>query len=166
MLIPTIIMGVIAVVLLFIGYQKGGGEHLVGLKSAGHLLLSFIPLLVFALIVAGMAQALIPAELISRWVGAESGLRGILIGSIAGSLAPGGPYISMPIAAGLLRAGAGLGTMVAFMTGWSVLSVSRLPLEIGVLGWQFALVRVACSFFFPIVAGLLASKLFSGINVS
>ncbi len=39
MLIPTIIMGVIAIVLLFIGYQKGGGEHILGLKSAGNILL-------------------------------------------------------------------------------------------------------------------------------
>jgi len=39
MLIPTIIMGVIAAILLFIGYQKGGGEHILGLKSAWDLLL-------------------------------------------------------------------------------------------------------------------------------
>ena len=51
MLIPTIIMGVIAAILLYIGYQKGGGEHILGLKSAGTLLLQIAPLLVFAFIV-------------------------------------------------------------------------------------------------------------------
>ena len=44
MLIPTIIMGVIAIALLYIGYQRGGGEHVVGLKSAGKLLLEITPL--------------------------------------------------------------------------------------------------------------------------
>jgi len=165
MLIPTIIMGVIAIALLYIGYQRGGGEHMVGLKSAGNLLLQIIPLLIFAFIVAGMVQILTPHEIISRWVGAESGFRGLLIGSVLGGLMPGGPMTSLPVAAGLLRVGASVGTMVAFLTGWSLLAFSRLPLEIGLLGWKFALIRLACVFFFPPIAGLIANKLFAGVEV-
>jgi len=165
MLIPTIIIGVIAIVLLVIGYQKGGGEHILGLKAAGILLMQIIPLLICAFIVAGMIQVLIPHELISKWVGIESGFRGILIGTLIGGLTPGGPFISLPIAAGLLRTGASIGTMVAFMTSWSLISVHRLPLEIGIMGWQFALIRLACVFFFPPIAGLIANALFSRVSV-
>jgi len=165
MLIPTIIMGVIAIVLLVIGYQKGGGEHILGLKSAGNMLLQITPLLIFSFIIAGMIQVLVPQEMISRWVGAESGFRGILIGTAIGGLTPGGPFVTLPIAAGLLRTGAGIGTMVAFMTGWSLLAFSRLPLEVGLLGWKFTLIRLACTFFFPVIAGLIANKLFSGITL-
>jgi len=165
MLIPTIIMGVIAIVLLIIGYQKGGGEHILGLKSAGNLLLQIIPLLIFAFIIAGMIQVLIPHELISKWIGTESGFRGLLIGTAVGGFTPGGPYISLPIAAGLLRTGASVGTMVAFMTGWSLLAFSRLPLEVGLLGWKFTLIRLACTFFFPVIAGLIANRLFSGVTL-
>jgi len=165
MLIPTIIMGVIALALLFIGYQKGGGEHILGLKAAGSLLLQIVPLLIFAFIVAGMIQHLVPTEMISRWIGMESGFRGILIGTVLGGVAPGGPFISLPIAAGLLRTGASIGTMVAFLTGWSLLAVTRLPLEIGIMGWQFTLIRLACVFFFPPIAGLIANTFFSRISV-
>lgn len=165
MLIPTIIMGVIAIVLIFIGYQKGGGEHILGLESAGNMLLQIVPLLIFAFIIAGMIQVLIPTEIISRWIGAESGFRGILIGTALGGLMPGGPYVSLPIAAGLLRTGASIGTMVAFVTGWSLWAITRLPLEIGIMGWRFTLIRLACVFFFPPIAGLIANKFFSGINV-
>ena len=161
MLIPTIIMGVIAIVLLFIGYQKGGGEHILGLKSAGKMLLQITPLLIFAFIVAGMIQLLVPIEMVSKWVGTESGFRGILIGTALGGLMPGGPYVSLPIAAGLLRAGVGIGTMVTFITAWSLLAFSRMPLEIGILGWKFTLIRLACVFFFPPIAGLLANRFFS-----
>ncbi len=163
MLIPTIIMGVIAVVLIFISYQKG--VHIQGLKTSGNMLLQMLPLLIFAIIIAGMIQQLIPQELISRWVGAESGFRGLLIGSVLGGLMPGGPMTSLPIAAGMLRLGASIGTMVAFLTGWSLLAISRLPLEVGLMGWRFALIRLACVFFFPPIAGLIANKLFSGIEV-
>ena len=71
MLIPTIVMSVIAVALLVIGYLRGGGEHILGLKSGVILLLQILPLLIFAFIIAGMIQVLVPAELISRWVGVE-----------------------------------------------------------------------------------------------
>lgn len=165
MLIPTIIMGVIAVVLLYLGYQKGGGEHILGLKAAGNLLVQIIPLLIFAFIIAGMMQFLIPQEIIARWIGAESGFRGLLIGSVIGGFMPGGPMTSLPVAAGLLRVGANVGTMVAFLTGWSLLAVTRLPLEIGLMGWKFSLIRLACVFFFPPIAGLIANKFFSGVNV-
>jgi len=165
MIIPTIIMGVIAIVLLFIGYQRGGGEHILGLKSAGNILLQIAPLLIFAFIVAGMIQLLVPIEMVSKWVGAESGFRGILIGTAVGGLMPGGPYVSLPIAVGLLRAGAGIGTMVAFITAWSLLAVSRMPMEVGILGWKFTLIRLACVFFFPPIAGLIANLFFSRTSV-
>ena len=165
MLIPTIIMGVIAIVLLFIGYQKGGGEHILGLKSAGNLLLQITPLLIFAFIVAGMIQFLVPTEMISKWIGIESGFRGILIGTALGGLMPGGPMTSLPLAAGLLRVGASVGTMVAFITGWSLLAFARMPLEIGIMGWKFALIRLACVFFFPPIAGLIANLFFSRTSV-
>ena len=165
MLIPTVIMGVIAIVLLVIVYQRGGGEHILGLKLAGNLLLQIIPILIFAFIIAGMIQVLVPTEMISRWVGAESGFRGILIGTAIGGFMPGGPYVSLPIAAGLLRAGAGIGTMVALITAWSLLAFARLPIEIGLIGWKFTLIRLACVFFFPPIAGLIANKLFSGVTL-
>ena len=166
MLIPTIIMGVIAIALLYIGYQKGGGEHILGLKSAGNLLLQIAPLLIFAFIVAGMIQHLIPTEMISKWIGAESGFRGILIGTVIGGFMPGGPMTSLPIAAGLLRTGASVGTMVAFVTAWSLIAVQRMPMEVGIMGWQFTLIRLACTFFFPPIAGLIANRLFSGVSLT
>ena len=163
MLIPTIIMGVLALALLFIAYNRGGGEHILGLKSGGSMLLQVLPLLIFAFIIAGMVQVLLPVDIISRWVGTESGFRGILIGTVVGGLAPGGPFVSLPIAAGLLRVGANVGTMVAFITSWSLWAIARLPMEIGIMGWKFTLIRLACTFFFPPIAGFLANRLFPGV---
>lgn len=165
MLIPSVVLGIVAVILLVVGYQKGGGQHIVGLKTALSLLLQVLPLLVFSFIIAGMVQELVPSEVISRWIGTESGFRGIVTGMMVGMATPGGPFISMPIAAGFLRAGAGVATMVSYMTAWSLMGIHRLPIEVGVLGWKFLLVRLACVFFFPLVAGLLAHTFFSRVHI-
>lgn len=162
MLIPTVIMGLFALTLLFIGYFRGQGQHIGGIKLALDMTIKILPLLAFAFIIAGMIQVLLSQEFLSRWVGAASGIRGILIGTVAGALAPGGPYVSLPIVAGLLRSGASVGTMVAFLTGWSLWAVGRLPMEIGILGWKFTLIRIASTFFFPPIAGLIAQTFFGG----
>lgn len=164
MLIPTIVMAVFAIILLYIGYSKGQGQHIIGLKIALKITAQIVPLLILAFIMAGMIQTLLPRELISKWIGEESGLRGIFIGTLAGGITPGGPYVSLPVAAGFLRAGAGVGTMVAFITAWSLWAVSRMPMEIAILGWKFTAVRLVCTFFFPPIAGLIAQLFFSGFK--
>ena len=161
MLIPTIIMGVLAFSLVLMGYFRGQGQHITGMKSALNMVVDILPLLLFAFIVAGMVRTLLPQHLLSKWIGQDSGMRGILIGTVAGGLAPGGPYVSLPLVAGLLRSGASIGTMVAFLTAWSLWAVGRLPMEVGILGWRFALIRLSCTFFFPPIAGLIAQIFFT-----
>jgi uncharacterized membrane protein YraQ (UPF0718 family) len=166
MLVPTIIMAVLALVLLYLGYHQGEGQHQKGLMQAFRMTVQIFPLLLFALIVGSMIQVLVSQEAISRWVGTESGLRGVLLGTVAGGFAPGGPYVSLPIVAGLIRSGASVGTVVAFLTGWSLWSVGRFPMDIGILGWKLALIRLACTFFFPPIAGLLAQTFFGSIRLT
>jgi uncharacterized membrane protein YraQ (UPF0718 family) len=164
MFVPTLFMAGLAIALLTLGYLRGQGEHLAGLKAGGAMTVQVLPLLAFAFIVAGMIQVLIPSAAVARWIGAESGARGIWIGALAGGLTPGGPYVSLPVVAGLLRAGAGVGTLVAFLTAWSLIAVARLPMEVGLLGWRFTVARLACTFFFPPIAGWLAHLLFRGFG--
>jgi uncharacterized membrane protein YraQ (UPF0718 family) len=161
MITASIVMGILAIILVMIGYFRGASEHILGLKAGLNMTIQIFPLLIAAFIIAGMIQVLLPQELISKWVGAESGLRGILLGTIAGGLSPGGPYVSLPIAAGLLKAGAGIGTMVAYLTGWSLWAVTRLPMEVGIMGWKFTFIRLASTFIFPPIAGIIANLFFS-----
>ena len=163
MLIPTIVIGLLAMVILFISYQKG--VHIQGLKATWNMLIQMLPILVFAMILAGAIQNLVPSDLISRWVGAESGFRGVIIGAAMGVITPGGPYISLPTAAALMRSGANIGTMVSFMTAWALLGFVSLPMQIGIMGWKFTAIRIVCVFFFAPVAGLIANTFFSRARI-
>ena len=165
MLIPTVFLGVIAIALLVIGYSKGSGQHITGLKCAGLMALDVLPLLIFAFIIASMTQEMVPQESINKWIGAESGFRGIMIGTLAGGLTPGGPFVSLPVAVGLFKSGAGVGTMVAFLTSWSLIALSRIPLELGILGWKLAAIRLVCTFFFAPIAGVIAHFFFRNVKL-
>lgn len=160
MLVSMLIMGALAIGLLAFGYFRGKGEHLEGLKQTKDMVIEVFPLLIFAYIVAGMVQVLVPQDAVSKWLGRESGFRGIIIACVAGGLTPGGPFVSLPVATGFLRAGAGVGTIVAYLTAWSLWAGGRIPLEIGIIGLRFTLIRVICTFFFPPIAGLIGRTLF------
>lgn len=154
---PTIIMGVLAIALFIIATIQGEGKNIAGLKNAWVMTRQIIPLLAFAFIMAGLVQVMLPKDMLAKWVGDASGFRGILIGTLAGAVTPGGPYVSLPIVAGFLSAGAGIGTMVAFLTSWSLWAVARLPMEVGIVGWKFTLIRLLSVLIFPPLAGLLAN---------
>ena len=165
MLIPTIVLGVMALAMFILAWRKDGDLHIEGLKRTFDMTIEILPLLFFAFIVAGFVQVLLPQEMVAKWVGVESGWKGIFIGCAAGGLSPGGPFVSLPIAAGLVKAGAGVGTMVAYLTAWSLWAVSRLPMEVGVLGWKLTLIRLASTFVLPPIAGFMAQALFGSVKL-
>ena len=123
--------------------------------------IGLIPLLITATLIAGLVQVVIPKEVIANLLGKKAGLGGIALGSILGSLIPGGPYVVFPLLGGLYRAGAGVGTVIAFVTAWSLLSLARIPMEIPFLGTKIVALRLALSLIVPIVLGFIGEMIFS-----
>ncbi|MBC7264038.1 MAG: permease [Chloroflexi bacterium] len=153
----TLILAAVAVILMAIAFWRGRGLPLAGLLAAGRMIWSNLAILLLGFVIAGLIQVLVPKELITRWLGAGAGVRGVLIGCVLGGLVPGSPYAVFPLVASLHRAGAGLGAVVGFVSAWALWSVSRLPTEIALIGPKPALVRYVITFVVPPIAGLVAN---------
>lgn len=151
------LMLLLLVALVGLAWMRGGEPQVrEGLGEGARLLVRYGLLIAVSFLAAGVAQSLIPRELVEGALGERSGLRGILLATGAGALTPAGPFVSMPIAAVLLRSGASSAAVVAFLTAWSLLAVHRLVAwETPILGIRFALLRYAVSLALPVVAGLL-----------
>lgn len=156
-----LILGVVAAVLAAVlAFNQGPGAVLTGLRVGGEILWSVIPLLIAAFLVAGLTQVLVTEEFVKNWLGAASGWKGIGLACLAGGLIPGGPYVYYPIAAVLLHNGAGLGALVAFVVAKNLWSVSRLPLEVALLGPELTVVRFLITLLIPPLIGALTQALF------
>lgn len=156
MKITVVVMFLLAGATTICAYIKDHSLPLEGLKAGGKMFWNIFPALVFAFIAAGMISKILPRELMSRWLGEESGLRGLIIATIAGSITPGGPFVQFPIVAALLKSGAGVAPVMAYISSWSLLGVNRfLIYEIPLLGWKLSLARMSACLFFPIIIGLL-----------
>ena len=136
MLLTTIILSLAALVLVIINVKKTG-KHFEGLKAGFKQLLSSLPLIICAFILAGMVEVLIPTEFVENWLSAEAGFKGIFLGTFGGMILAMGPYASFPIIASIMVSGAGLGTVVALITGWCLLGLSKAPFETAFYGVKF-----------------------------
>lgn len=96
-----------------------------------------------------------------RWTNRlfASGTRSVWLASVLAAVLPGCSCATGPMAQGLHRQGASLGTTTAFLMMSPLLAPTTLVLTWGVLGWPFALARVIVPFLFIPLLGLLLNRM-------
>jgi uncharacterized protein len=162
----TIVMMVAAVIALMVVYLKSPEAANKGLSATGSLMLEITPRMIAAFTLAGLFQAIVPEEVIVRWMGHGSGFRGILIGMSLGGITPGGPMTHFPVIASLFKMGVGIGPLVAYLSAWSLFGLQRVIMwEIPFLGAKVVAIRIAVSFLFPLVAGWLCELVWDKLHV-
>ncbi|MDX1484240.1 MAG: permease [Alphaproteobacteria bacterium] len=139
---------------------KGAAAVREALANDLDILVFLAPRMIGGMLLAGLVQAILPPDLVARWVGEESGMRGIIIGAVVGALTPGGPMTSFPIVVAFYMSGADRGALVAYLTGWSLLGFQRtLVWELPLLGEEFTLYRIAAVIALPVLAGVIARRI-------
>lgn len=153
-----LVLVAVVAALIALAWWKGGAPLVrEGLSGGTSMLVGSGLLVAVSFLAAGLAQVLIPREVVSRALGVDSGLVGILLATGAGVLTPAGPFVAIPIAAAMGKSGASTGPLVAYVSGWGLLAVHRLiAWEIPILGAQLALTRWGVCLLLPVVAGLIA----------
>jgi uncharacterized membrane protein YraQ (UPF0718 family) len=133
-----------------------------GLQSSGRLFGGVWMELALGFVLAGLLDVLIPAPVLSRWLGDEHLGQGILIGWGAGLVMPGGPYLVFPVVANLLKSGAAPGPLIALLTAKTLVSpVRMLTYEAPLLGWPMTLARFIPGVLLPPALGWIGHWLYT-----
>jgi len=152
----AILYGLLAIMVLA-ALSRMDGTFQRGLRRAVEQLALLAPRMVCALTAAGFIARLIPSELIGQYLGAEAGLKAILLASAVGLAIPAGPVIAFAIAAIFARSDASTAALIAFITSWSLFAAHRIFIyEIPLLGPSFLRLRIVSVAALPIIAGLIA----------
>ena len=78
---------------------------------------------------------ILPHEKVSRSLGPNSGLKGLLIGTAFGAILPGGPFTAYPVASALLTVGADFGATIAMVVSWTLIGYGRaIAWELPIMG--------------------------------
>ncbi|MEO0544200.1 MAG: hypothetical protein AAFY99_10325 [Pseudomonadota bacterium] len=117
------------------------------------------PKILCGFFIAAAVPILVPREVFTRWLGQESGLRGLGVASLAGAFVPGGPMMIFPLAVGFRAAGASTATLITFVTAWSLYGINRTVIwEMSFLHIDFVLLRVLICLPLPFLVGWIASR--------
>lgn len=144
------------VFLALLGVAYGKNPRLIGegAREGGIAFIQVLPAMFLAFMAAALVTKLVPQEVLTRWLGSNSGMRGLTVAALAGSLTPGGPFVQFPIVAALYQRGVAVGPLVAYLSAWALLGVHRLLIfEMPLLGWKLPLCRFMVSMACPLAVG-------------
>ena len=124
-------------------------------KIAGKAFLKSAPSLLTVLGIVGLTLGTLTPETITKLVGSEAGFIATIFASIIGAVTLIPSLVAFPLAGSLLRSGATVMTISAFVTTLVMVGVVTAPMEIKELGKKFTLLRNGF--------GFLAALLIAGI---
>lgn len=93
-------------------------------------------------ILLGLLDIWVPKETMSRFMGEDSGLKGMLLAFFIGSAAAGPLYGAFPVAAVFMKKGVKFSNILVFIGAWSTTKIPMFLFEMTSLGAKFALTRL------------------------
>ncbi len=94
------------------------------------------------LVLMGLLSAFISSRFIARHLGDGSGIRGMVLAFLLGTLPTGPLYMAFPLAAALKKKGAGTANMVIFLSTWACIKLPQELVEMRFLGARFMIIRL------------------------
>lgn len=154
---PTaILIAIVVAAAAYVLWRDGSARFIELIRSDAGLFAWMLPNVLAGCLIAALVTVLLPRDAISRWVGHESGLKGILISAGVGIIVPGGPFTIFPIAAAFLGMGADAAAAVTLITSWTTIGMSRaLVWELPFLGFDFVAWRWLAALPLAMLAGLI-----------
>jgi hypothetical protein len=98
LIIDIILWGSVAA-LGFMAWQRGRAVLVSSAREGTMDFINIVPRIALGVIGSGYIAAIIPSEVITGWLGPNSGWSGVLAAVVAGAATPGGPVVGFSIGA-------------------------------------------------------------------
>jgi uncharacterized membrane protein YraQ (UPF0718 family) len=157
--VSNLILYGIALTLLFVSFAKSRDKTVQSLKRAYQSFIKNIPSLIPMMIAMGMLLSIVNTEFISNFFGQESGLVGIVLSIVIGSVSFMPSFIAFPFGANLLEFGAGYPQVAGFISSLMAIGIVSFGMESKYFGVRVALARnivaLIASVVFVILVGVI-----------
>lgn len=145
----------LAVIFLMVSYKRDKKKTKMALKKAWKSFENIMPQFLTILAFLGMVLALLSPDVISHLLGQKTGWQGMIIASIIGSITLMPAFIAFPIAAMLLKNGAGLAQIAVFVSTLMMVGIVTLPMEMKYFGKKISIMRNIFAYLFSFIVALV-----------
>ena len=152
----TAVFFIIAILAEVVSFFKSKEKTKMVLKKAWKSFENIMPQFLAIILVIGIMLSVLTPEQISRFLGQDSGIMGVVMAAFIGAvtLIPG--FVAFPLASALLHNGAGITQIAAFVSTLMMVGIITIPVEIEYFGKKVTIIRNLSAFIFSfIVAGIM-----------
>lgn len=125
----------------FIGFRPG----LVIYSNFSQFFIEMLLFIPFLFIIIGLFDVWFPKKMLEKYVGKESGIKGIIVSILLAMLQAGPLYGAFPVAYMLHKKGASVKNIFIYLGAFSSMKIPMLGIEIGYLGIKFTVIRTLIS---------------------
>lgn len=152
------ILYIITIALLIVSYYKDKKKTKKSLKKAWKAFSKLLPELLGVITLVGIMLALLNPEVISKIIGNNSGVFGVILSALVGSitLIPG--FIAFPTSALLLQNGAGYTQIAAFISTLMMVGIITMPVEMKYFGKKITVLRNTFAFIFSFLVAYIIGR--------
>ena len=151
----VIVIWILAAVLLFLSFLKDKQKTAGSLLAAWKFFRSMALPVLLTLWAIGFLLTFLTPGVITGVVGEGSGWRGVVLAAVFGSIALIQAFIAFPLAGSLLRQGASVSAIAAFVTTLVMVGIVTAPLESKYFGRRFTFWRNTLRFVFAVLIALI-----------
>lgn len=155
LILSLLITGVVLVILHYIFPNQSQIGRSVMLEYGREVLYIFPAVLVLM----GLANIWVPAGQVKKYLGKESGVKGVLLSLFLGTLPTGPLFIAFPVAGEMLRKKARIANVIVFLGAWASLKMPQIGVEIQFLGVEFTFYRVVLTFVSVLCIAFITEKI-------
>ncbi|SHO53550.1 hypothetical protein [Anaerocolumna xylanovorans] len=153
----TIILYIIIALTLLVSFFKSKEKTCQALKYAFTSLIELLPKLIGLFLIITILLSYLNTEFVSKILGENSGVLGVFIACLLGSIVIIPTMIAYPMAAELLKMGAGYAQVTVFITTITMVGLLTLPMEIEFFRKNIAIKRNVLAIFFAILSSAVVT---------
>ena len=152
-----------AAVLLFLSWRKSREKTRAALKKAWKSCLGVLPLFFAILLCMGLLLSFVDESSMRQALGQESGMTGIILSGIIGSVTLIPAFAAYPAAAELLRVTGGYAQITMLITSLMMVGIVTLPMESRFFGIRAALWRNGLGLAYSFALAFFIGAVFGGV---
>lgn len=137
-------------------FWKAPSVAILGVQSAWMMFTKALPWMSVSMLIAGLLERSVDKQSIFRLFGADSGIKGVLLAALLGSIGTGSRWGVYPLAAVMLASKASVPAVMAFTTSWMLISLPRVASEFPFFGVRLTLYRMLLSYGAALFVGILS----------
>lgn len=144
----------ITLIALMVSFRKDRERTQKALFLSYRSFMALVPSLLGMTGLVGLVLALIPQDLLGNLFKFH-GIAGFVLISLVGAVVTMPAPVAFPLAGSLLKLGASLPALAAFITTLTMVGLVTAPMETAYFGKRFTIVRQSLSFILAIMIGIL-----------